>query len=96
MSRWNGFKGVGEKTDGGWLYRCDGMPTVMGCGAQVTITVPYARVGKKSTGWLVTYGLADPESTTNADSKGNDLDVVLVFCPSCAKVVEEQDKRRGG
>lgn len=82
---WRGFDGIGEKVDGGWLYRCDGMPRVFGCGQDVVITRKYARVGTKSTGWLVTYGLNDDGS--------DDLDVVLTFCPSCAAVVKEQEAK---
>ncbi|HEY9352593.1 MAG TPA: hypothetical protein VIP28_05055 [Nocardioides sp.] len=88
---WRGFDGIGEKVErimgvkdskSGWLYRCDGMPSIQGCGNEVVISRRFVRVGLKSTGWLVTYGLNDDGS--------DDLDVVLTFCPSCAAVVREQ------
>ena len=82
---WRGFDGIGEKVEGGWLYRCDGMPSMFGCGEDVVITRRFARPGMKSTGWLVTFGVDDDGT--------DDLDVVLTFCPSCAKVVKEQEAR---
>lgn len=82
---WRGFDGIGEKAEGGWLYRCDGMPSMFGCGEQKTVTRRLARVGTKASGWLVTYG---------EDENGEDRDVVLTFCPSCAAVVKEQDALR--
>lgn len=87
---WRGFDGIGEKVDGGWLYRCDGMPTAMGCGDQTITTRRLARVGTKSSGWLVEYGLDDPDEPGD-DGKGHDTDVVLTFCPKCAAVVRQQD-----
>lgn len=90
---WRGFDGIGEKVDGGWLYRCDGMPTMRGCGDEAIVPRRFKRVGEKSTGWLVTYGRDDPDEPGD-DGKGNDLDVVLTFCPDCAAVVKEQDVRR--
>lgn len=96
---WRGFDGIGEKVDrvtgikdskAGWLYRCDGMPTLMGCGAEVVVSRRLSRVGEKSTGWLVTYGKCFPDETAD-DLHGNDLDVVLTFCPTCAAVVREQE-----
>jgi len=83
---WRGFDGIGERVDGGYLYGCDGMPTQMGCGAQVIVPRRLARVGKKSTGWLVCYG---------QDFDGTDIkDVVLTFCPRCALVVHAQEAKR--
>lgn len=89
---WRGFEGIGERVErggfghppsrGGWLYRCDGMPTMRGCPEELIVTRRLARVGLKSTGWLVCYG---------RDEDGDDLDVVLTFCPSCAAIVREQD-----
>ena len=90
---WRGFDGIGEKVEGGWLYRCDGMPTMRGCGDEVVVSRRYARVGQKSTGWLVTYGQCFPDETGD-DKHGHDRDVVLTFCPSCAAVVKEQDALR--
>src|SRR5690606_22553684 len=48
---WRGFDNIAERVDGGWRYRCDGMPTLRGCGAEVTVTRRLTRVGLKSTGW---------------------------------------------
>lgn len=76
---WRGFDGIGQRTEGGHLYLCDGMPSQFGCGAELVVTRQLARVGKKSSGWLVCYGLDDD----NTDDK----DVVLTFCPRCAAVV---------
>ncbi len=89
---WRGFESIGEKTDGGWLYICDGMPTLMGCGQQTVITRRFTHVGTKPSGWLVTYGKCFPDETAD-DKHGNDLDVVLTYCPSCAAIVREQDAR---
>lgn len=52
----------------------------------------FARVGEKKSGWLVCYGTDDGPGD---DGKGNDVDVVLTFCPSCAAVVKEQDRNGG-
>lgn len=95
---WNGFDGIGERVDGGWLYRCDGMPTLMGCGAEVIFTRRLARVGLKSSGWLVMYGL-EPKAGTpgrfdDPSQWEEDHDVVLTFCPRCTAVVREGDSRR--
>lgn len=92
---WRGFDGIGEKVEramgvreskSGWLYFCDGMPTQRGCGEEIVVPRRFARVGEKRTGWLVTYGQGDPDDPGD-DGKGNDLDVVLTFCPSCARTV---------
>lgn len=80
---WRGFDGIGQPTEGGYLYRCDGMPTQVGCGGELVITRRLARVGKKSSGWLVCYG-KDDDGT-------DDKDVVLTFCPKCAAIVEAKD-----
>lgn len=79
---WRGFDGIGQRTEGGYLYRCDGMPSQFGCGGEVVVPRRFARVGKKSTGWLVCYG-------TDFDGT-EDKDVVLTFCPRCTAVVEAQ------
>lgn len=101
---WRGFDGIGEKVErggyghpparGGWLYRCDGMPRPMGCGAEYIVTRRLARVGTKSTGWLVCYG-REPKPGTPGEFADptqweDDPDVVLTFCPSCAAIVKEQ------
>ena len=88
---WHGFDSIGDKVTGGYLYKCDGMPTMMGCGAEIVVSRRFTRVGVKSTGWLVCYGLDTLDSTGGDDGKGHDLDVVLTFCPSCRAVVEGQD-----
>lgn len=93
-SGWRGFPGIGERVPGGWQYTCDGMPTLMGCGAQVTVPRRWSTVGvKRASGWLVCYGLDDPGAPGD-DGKGHDLDVVLTYCPRCRAVVEEQDRTR--
>lgn len=77
---WKGFGGIGERVEKGWLYRCDGMPTMQGCWRELVVTRRFARIGKKAgSGWLVCYG-RDFDGT-------EDTDVVLTFCPSCAAVV---------
>lgn len=90
---WDGFNNIGERVDGGWEYRCDGMPSLMGCGNTVTVTRKLTRTGTKKTGWLVTYGLCGDDEQAD-DQHGHDLDVVLTFCPSCAHVVREQENAR--
>ena len=84
---WRGFDGLGQRTEGGYSYFCDGMPTQMGCGNCLVVTRRLARVGKKSSGWLVCYG-QDFDGT-------KDTDVVLTFCPRCTAVVEAKDKENG-
>ena len=76
---WRGFEGMGLKVPGGYEYRCDGMPSPMGCGESMTTTRELARVGIKKSGWFVCYGL---------DEDGEpDRDVVLTFCPRCTQMV---------
>lgn len=101
---WSGFEGIGEKVErggfghpperGGWLYRCDGMPSLRGCGAELIVSRRLSRVGKKKSGWLVIYGLEPKPGTEglfdDPDQWEEDHDVVLTFCPDCAKVVEAQ------
>lgn len=92
---WRGFDGIGERVErggyghgpkqGGWLYRCDGMPSLSGCGGEIIVPRRWARVGVKGGDWLVCYGLDDDGGD---DGKGHDLDVVLTFCPACRLVVE--------
>ena len=94
---WRGFNSAGTKVPGGWQYDCDGMPTLMGCGAQITVTRQYVRTGRKSSGWLVTFGLEPDTEDTPIDSPTGwheDKDVVLTFCPRCADIVEAQDRCR--
>ena len=88
---WRGFDSAGEKVPGGWEYTCDGMPHPMGCGGSATVPRRWTRVGDKKSGWLVCYGQETLDHTGGDDGKGNDLDVVLTFCPSCAAVVKEQE-----
>lgn len=91
---WRGFDGIGSQVKGGYTYQCDGMPSHWGCGAEVTVSRRFARVGVKSTGWLVCYGIDTLDGTGGDDGKGHDFDVVLTFCPDCRAVVEEQEKAR--
>lgn len=97
---WKGFDGLAERVEGGWLYRCDGMPRITGCGSEVVVTRRWARIGKKKSGWLVTYGLEPkPEFGDRArfdapEQWEEDHDVVLTFCPSCTIIVEEQHAKR--
>jgi hypothetical protein len=86
---WHGFDSIGEKVPGGTRYLCDGMPHLMGCSQETTIRRPWSKVGIKGLGWLVMYGSCFPDERADDDA-GNDFDVVLVFCPSCAAVVREQ------
>jgi len=96
---WRGFDNIGERVEkghfgypperGGWLYRCDGMSRITGCGEEWIVTRRLALIGKKKSGWLVIYGGCFPDEESD-DGNGNDLDVVLTFCPSCAAVVTEQ------
>lgn len=96
---WHGFDDIGEKVErgqfgapparGGWLYRCDGMPSQMGCGEELVVTRRLTRVGVKAgSGWLVCYGEGDKPGTV-------DRDVVLTFCPSCRAHVEAFEAARG-
>lgn len=79
---WHGFEGIGDRVPGGYEYRCDGMPSRMGCPEAVVVTRRFSRTGVKKSRWLVCYGL---------DEGGEpDLDVVLTFCPRCAGVVMRQ------
>lgn len=95
LARRNGWRGfdIGERVDGGWLYLCQGMPRLMGCGEEWIVTRRVTRVGEKPSGWLVTYGRCDPGEPGD-DGKGNDTDVVLTFCPSCAAHVKRQEAKR--
>lgn len=79
---WRGFDDLGAKVRGGHEYTCDGMPTPGGCGESMVTTRKLTRVGVKKSGWLVCYGLDEDGAP--------DLDVVLTFCPECAKIVESQ------
>jgi hypothetical protein len=90
---WRGYENAGavERVPGGYEYVCDGMPRPMGCGARVTVTRKWVRVGRKKSGWLVCYGR---DEGPGDDGKGNDLDVVLTYCPSCAEVVKRQETER--
>jgi len=78
---WRGFDNAGSVTrvPGGYEYRCDGMPSPMGCGETIVVTRKWATIGPKKSGWLILYG---------QDDDGNDEgDVVLTFGPSCAATV---------
>jgi hypothetical protein len=85
-----GFQGIGEKVHGGWLYHCDGMPSMLGCGRTTIVPRRFNRVGRKKTGWLVCYGLEPNTPHSRFDSPEEwheDHDIVLTFCPECAEVV---------
>lgn len=88
---WRGFENAGavERVDGGYEYACDGMPSMFGCGERITVSRKWSRVGAKKSGWLVMYGQCFPDEKAD-DEHGNDLDVVLTFCPTCAATVKEQ------
>jgi hypothetical protein len=105
---WTGFD-IGEKVAkgefghgpprGGWLYHCDGMPTMTGCGSTVVVPRRWSRVGvKKNSGWYVCYGMepkpGTPGEFDDPEQWKEDEDVVLTFCPSCAKVVKDQERTR--
>lgn len=91
MNGWDGFNSIGERVPGGYSYRCDGMPSPMGCPAEVVVKRRLAQIGTKASGWLVTYGRCD-DGDPGDDGKGNDLDIVLTFCPVCAEVVRSQER----
>lgn len=96
---WDGFRSFGTRVEGhGWEFRCDGMPTMMGCGASVYVTRRWAKVGVKSSGWLVTYGM-EPKPEFGEDAPidepekwQDDHDVVLAYCPTCRVEVERQQE----
>lgn len=75
------------KNDRMHTYQCDGMPTMSGCGEQITISVPYVKEGRKKSGWLVTHATEDMQGTPSIPIH------LMFFCPACAAVVEEQDRR---
>lgn len=70
-------------------YQCDGMPSMRGCGAETTISVPYVREGRKKSGWLVAHATDDLAGTPSVPRH------LLYFCPSCAEVVLEQERKAG-
>lgn len=89
---WAGFDNLGLRVPGGWQFDCAGMPTLMGCGGQVTVPRRWTRVGVKKSGWLVCYGLEPKPGSEGRfdvpDDWEEDHDVVLTFCPRCAAVVQ--------
>lgn len=94
---WTGFD-IGDRVEGGWLYRCDGMPYPGGCSEQVMVSRRWSKVGKKKSGWLVCYGLEAKDGSkpySDPDNLYEDHDIVLTFGPQCAPIVEAQDKARG-
>ena len=88
---WRGFNGLGERVKGGYEYRCDGMPTLMGCGESVTVPREWTTIGIKKSRWMVCYGLLDVDGQEDMDE---DMDVVLTFCPKCAAIVIGYDELR--
>lgn len=103
---WRGFEGLGERVErgqfgepperGGWLYRCDGMPRLMGCGEEIVVPRRWSKVGKKKSGWLVCYGLepkpGTPGEFDDHDQWEEDHDVVLTFCPDCAATLVQRER----
>lgn len=75
-----------EQLAGGWFTPCWGMPTLAGCPNEIQTIVPYVRPGLKKSGWLLTYAWDDVE-------KQDDKSMLLAFCPECAQVVIEQERR---
>lgn len=67
-------------------YECDGMPTMRGCGSEITIPVPYVKEGRKKSGWLVSHATEDIDNTPTTPIH------LMFFCPSCADVVEKQER----
>lgn len=68
-----------------WVTRCDGMPSMFGCGSEIVTPTPYRGhpSGKpKRSGWLVCYGEDDDGS--------DDHRIVLAFCPRCAEVMRRR------
>ena len=68
-------------------YMCDGMPTGMGCGAEITPTRPftYPHRARKSE-WM---------TVPNRNEDGaDDQDLLLHFCPTCASIVRQQERNR--
>lgn len=98
---WRGFDGIAERIkpdpefggDRGWLYRCDGLPSWSGCGNEILLRRRWTTVGRKRDGWEVMYGTNGPDDPGD-DGKGNDLDVVLTFCPRCAEHVRNFEEHR--
>ena len=84
---WRGFEGIGERVDGGYEYRCDGMPSYFGCPESVVVTRRFARVGVKKTGWLVCFGIEDNDTP--------DTDVVLCVSDLSAFGALMECQRRG-
>ncbi len=74
-----------DRYDRMWVTRCDGMPTMMGCGSEIVTSRPYTTPSAKPkpSGWIVMYGKNDDGS--------DDHRIVLAFCPSCAAVVRRSE-----
>lgn len=89
---WRGFDNITERVVCGYEYACDGMPRLSGCGERITVSRRWTKVGEKKSGWVVMYGQCFPDEQAD-DDKGNDLDVVLTFCPSCAAEVDRRAAR---
>ena len=106
---WRGFDDLGQRVErggfghepktGGWMYSCDGMPWITGCGQTVIVPRRWTRVGIKKSGWMVCYGLeSKPGTRGELDDPSQweeDHDIVLTFCPRCAVIVKQQDAERG-
>lgn len=75
-----------SRNDQMWETHCDGVPTLAGCSELITHSVPYTRftLRRKPSGWLICYG---------KDECGKpDRKIVLAFCPTCADIVEAQER----
>jgi len=64
-------------------YICDGMPTMRGCGEEITPTRPFVYPHRpRKSGWLTVPSLDANEEP--------DLGLLLHFCPQCAVIVRQQ------
>lgn len=68
---WRGFDGIGQREKGGYLYRCDGMPTQVGCGSEIVV--------RERGPWAFVTGGSTPVVVAAVD--GNDPPTVDVACP---------------
>lgn len=78
-----GFAAIGTPTSLGWLYECNGWPTIEGCEHYLVVQQRLVETGILVSGWLICFGLTD--------TGGNDPSIVLTYCPDCARTVREQE-----
>lgn len=74
-----------ERYGQNWVTRCDGMPSMFGCGSEIVTPTPYRgrpSSRPKRSGWLICYGEDDDGS--------DDHRIVLAFCPRCAEVMRRR------